>query len=70
LEKPNEMLEDWAEKKDIFYLDLVPLFKEEYEANGTEHHLLDDGHWSEEGHSLAAEQMALWILSLGTLTLK
>ncbi|MBM4383049.1 MAG: SGNH/GDSL hydrolase family protein [Deltaproteobacteria bacterium] len=50
----NERVAAWAESQGIDFLDTTPVLRREVEA-GSHPYLLDDVHWNERGHELAAE---------------
>ena len=56
--KPQKMLIDYMEKKNIAYLDLLPVFEERCGKTGqNKGYFRYDGHWNELGHRIAAEEI-------------
>ncbi len=51
--KPNSTLAAFSKANGMFYLDLLPAFRDNYTETGRELHLLQDGHWSVAGHEVA-----------------
>ncbi|HWQ20151.1 MAG TPA: SGNH/GDSL hydrolase family protein [Methanotrichaceae archaeon] len=57
LEKPNSILGRFAEENSITYIDLLPYFKAYAKDTGPRLFLHYDGHWTKEGHRVAADAM-------------
>lgn len=55
LNKPGKILAEFVQRNQIIYLDLLPAFIKDYQVTRKEAHFLQDGHWNEYGHQLAAE---------------
>lgn len=55
VEKPDSTLKEFAQEKNLLFLDLLPAFRKAYEQSGESGHLLKDGHWNESGHVSAAD---------------
>lgn len=58
LDKPNNIMMDFAEKEGIYHLDLLPFFK----ANKTRLHWNYDGHWNDNGQIFAEEKIKEYII--------
>jgi hypothetical protein len=59
-EQPDRIIEEFAKKHDIRHLKLMPTFREYHLRTGTYLHGFHGsktGHWNENGHRLAAEQI-------------
>jgi hypothetical protein len=57
LDKPNRILSQHLEQNGIAYLPLLPHFRRDFEESGRHLHFRIDGHWTAEGHRLAAEAL-------------
>jgi lysophospholipase L1-like esterase len=57
LDKPSHILSQHLEQNGIAYLPLLPHFRRDFEASGRHLHFRVDGHWTVEGHRLAAEAL-------------
>lgn len=56
LSLPNRTLESFAEERGILFVDLLPIFKKNYEQTGEPlFHKYRDRHWNEKGHEIAAD---------------
>lgn len=68
LSYPNRRIAACCQRENIALLDLVPGFRADVERRGVALHgfkrTLGRGHWNAEGHRLAAELIAPWVLSL------
>jgi len=59
-EQPDRIIENFAKRENIAYLKLMPAFREYHLRTGKYLHGFrgdDAGHWNENGHKLAAEQI-------------
>jgi lysophospholipase L1-like esterase len=56
----QEKLRAWSEAAGIPLLDLTPIFRDAVRTNGRLNYELD-GHWTPEGHAVAAEGIAEWL---------
>ena len=59
-DQPDRLLEEFAKRKSIFHLKLMPVFREYHLRTGNYLHGFDGGkggHWNENGHRLAAEKI-------------
>ena len=64
-DQPDRMLEDFARQKGITFLNLMPVFREYHLNTGRTLHGFGPsqvGHWNENGHRLAAEEMIKFLL--------
>ena len=55
---PQERMARWGESRGVPVFDLLPAFAAANAAEGSRLYLERDGHWSAQGHRLAAEQVA------------
>jgi len=55
LDKPNRILSPFLEENGIAYLPLLPHFRRDYQETERHLHFRVDGHWTAEGHRLAAD---------------
>lgn len=54
-DRPSKVVERMAERLDIPCLNLVPVFQNHWRSTGRSLHINRDGHFTEEGHILAAD---------------
>ncbi len=54
---PEKRLQDFCERENIDCLFLLPTFREQFETTNVPLHFPKDGHWNEQGHALAAEEI-------------
>lgn len=54
LEKPNRRLNEFLAARGIAHLDLLPDFRHYADESNGEYYLVEDKHWNEAGHRLAA----------------
>lgn len=66
LEQPNEFAAALLAVADIPTLDLLPVFRERAETTALLH-LRDDGHWTADGHLLAADALSKFLVEQGLL---
>lgn len=66
LQQPNALAADLLAEAEIPTLDLLPIFLESA-ASGPLLHLRDDGHWTTDGHALAADALAEFLIEQGPL---
>ncbi len=59
LSKPNDLMRNFAEQNEIYFLDLLPSFKE----NPKRLHWEKDGHWNDKGQLFAAEKIKEFIIN-------
>ena len=57
LGRPNRILADFFQREELWYLDLLPQFRTEYEKSDIEYYIPDDGHWNKAGHRLSARMI-------------
>ncbi|MEA1885123.1 MAG: SGNH/GDSL hydrolase family protein [Thermotogota bacterium] len=69
LEKPQKKLIRFCEGNDVYYIDLLPKFKEK-SMNGDRLYYESDVHWNEKGHELAADIIAESLLKKNLLKTK
>ena len=50
----------WARAEDVPFLDLTPIFRDEFQS-GKNFNFELDGHWNQLGHRLVAETITLWL---------
>ncbi len=62
LDKPQRILKGIFEKQNIKFVDLLPAFRAYTKKTAKRLHLHKDGHWSVEGHRLAAELIYTWLI--------
>ena len=72
LEKPQQIMKEWARRSGIEIVDLLPGFRAGMETNQQDLFLPNDGHWNGAGHRLAAlivseELISRNIVNLGAL---
>ena len=51
MDKPNNILKNFSKNKELYYIDLLPYFKN----NSDRLHWQYDGHWNDKGNVFAAE---------------
>ena len=56
--KPQELLKEYAEEREITVIDLLPAFEK-----GENLHFETDFHWSERGHAVVAEELSDGIIN-------
>jgi lysophospholipase L1-like esterase len=57
----NKMCSDLAQRRGIPFLDLHPVFRDEWNASHRRFEFEHDGHWNEYGHAVAARAVARFI---------
>ena len=62
LDKPNRIMRAFLEEQGIPYLEMVDEFRQRAEETGRPLYYPRDGHWNVEGHHLAGERIAEWLL--------
>ena len=62
LDKPNRIMRAFLEEQGIPYLEMVDEFRQRAEETGRPLYYPRDGHWDVEGHHLAGERIAEWLL--------
>jgi hypothetical protein len=66
-EAPQQAMRAWASDRDVQVIDLLPGFRERAIERPKSLYLESDGHWTAEGHGLAAQLVSKELLSLGLL---
>lgn len=61
LNAPNRQLASILDESGIPYLDLLPVFQAEARSNAPALHFRHDGHWTPDGHRLAARAIAAFL---------
>jgi hypothetical protein len=64
-DKPDRILMGFLRERGIPHLDLRPGFQEFGQKSGGRLHFRYDGHWTREGHRLAADLVAKWLVENG-----
>ncbi len=64
-EAPNERLAEIARRRGLRMLDLLPVFRAEAAADSPPLFFRQDGHWTEQGHALAAREVATHLVESG-----
>ena len=54
LDKPNRLLTEFMKDRGIKYVDLLPDLRRQAESSDREFYLVQDNHWNETGHAIAA----------------
>lgn len=62
LDKPNRILSPFLEENSIAYLPLLPHFRRDYQETERLLHFRVDGHWTSEGHRLAADAIYEYLI--------
>jgi hypothetical protein len=65
LDKPNRILADLLPQNGIPFLSLLPFFRQDYQQTGRYLHFRVDGHWTSEGHALAAQTLYDYLAQQG-----
>ncbi len=63
LDAPTARVLRWCEDRGVACLSLLPIFQQERDRGAARLHFVHDGHWTAEGHALAADAAAKFILS-------
>jgi hypothetical protein len=58
LERPQQRMREFGAAAHIEMIDLLPAFRKSFADTGRTLHLAGDGHWTVEGHQLAAALVA------------
>ena len=56
--RPQRLMKRWGERRNVQVIDLQPEFHAWAESQSSNPYGTRDGHWNEDGHRLAAEQVA------------
>ena len=64
-EQPNRVLRQIADRLEIPYLDLLPIFRDHAQDSQPPLHLIHDGHWTPEGERLAGESLDEFLRAQG-----
>jgi lysophospholipase L1-like esterase len=67
LESPNRRLVNFLKAKEIEFIDLLPMFREEVSLSDKQFYIPNDGHWNAEGHQLAAQAIHKTLTEHGLL---
>ena len=62
LDAPTMRMLSWCQSRGVPCLNLLPIFQVERDGGGPRFHFVHDGHWTAEGHALAAKAAAKFIL--------
>lgn len=62
---PQEILQSWAESRQVPYLDLLPVFRRQIEAGTIRDIFLDDLHLTAKGNRVVAEELVLQLKNKG-----
>lgn len=62
INKPNELLSEFVNSEDMYYLDLLPIFNEKIKTTGKKVSWEHDSHWNEYGNEIAAESIHDYIM--------
>jgi len=62
---PQDFVRDFANKRDIGYLDLLPVLREHIQNGGKNPYISGDPHFNDVGHRLVGERLAEWFLAEG-----
>lgn len=68
LERPQRVMSDFGGATGIPVIDLLPVFRRSRQEAGSALYLPNDGHWSAQGHGLAAEAVARELLGRGLVS--
>ena len=63
LDKPQQLLVDWAEEENVQLIDLLPQFRTIYENEEVNLYYEQDPHWNEDGYELAGEILTEYFLT-------
>jgi lysophospholipase L1-like esterase len=56
--RPQRLMKRWGERRNVQVIDLQPEFHAWAGSQNSDPYLTSDGHWTEDGHRLGAEQVA------------
>jgi len=59
----REKLKEIMDRQGLPFLDLTTDFSEDYSRNNRFHTIRGDGHWNEDGHRVAGDSLAGWLLT-------
>lgn len=64
LDKPNRIMREFLDEQGIPYLEMVDVFRQTAALIGHPLYYPRDGHWNVDGHHLAGDLIADWLLSI------